>query len=158
EVLGVGIAGHEKTSESRCSGGPGHAARCKLVDVPARVQSPCRADPPTLAKCAHIWACKQNHLHFARKLWRIRAGRAVGPSARGSAMRRGETGAMGERLAGATMRDWRRNGLIARLAALEGHFGAGAAGNGREPWPAQRLPLLPFALGLSTSLLVGAAA
>src|SRR5262245_52052422 len=81
---------------------------------------------------------------------------AVGPSARGSALRRGETGAMGERLAGATIRDWRPNGLIARLAALEGRF-AGVAGNGGEPWPA-RLPLLPFALGLSASLLVGAAA
>src|SRR5215470_17129385 len=73
-------------------------------------------------------------------------------------MRRGETGAMGERLAGASMRDWRPNGLIARLAALEGRFGAGARGNGQEPWPAKRLPLLPFALGLSASLIVGAAA
>src|SRR5262245_21120959 len=81
---------------------------------------------------------------------------AVGPSARGSALRRGETGAMGERLAGATIRDWRPNGVMARLAALDGRF-AGVAGNGGEPWPA-RLPLLPFALGLSASLLVGAAA
>src|SRR5262245_53103275 len=73
-------------------------------------------------------------------------------------MRRGETVAMREWPAGGAMRDWRRNGLIARLAALESHVGTRARGNACEPWRSKRIPLAPFALGLSASLVCGAAA
>jgi hypothetical protein len=65
---------------------------------------------------------------------------------------------MGESPPGGSMRRWRPNGLVARLAALDGKLGAGAAGIARKPWASKPFPLVPFVFGLSASLLFGAAA
>jgi hypothetical protein len=65
---------------------------------------------------------------------------------------------MGETLRVAAVRRWRPNGLIARLAAVKGELDAGEADGAQQPPRApKRLPLLAFALGLSASLLLGAA-
>jgi hypothetical protein len=65
---------------------------------------------------------------------------------------------MGDRPPGVCMRRWRSNGSVARLAALEGKLGAGALGRAHKPWASKPLRLVAFVLGLSASLLFGAAA
>jgi hypothetical protein len=65
---------------------------------------------------------------------------------------------MGEGLPGLASRGWRPDGLIARLAVLEGDSRPAGLDRAPKPGAFKSLPLGAFALGLLTSLLLGGAA